>query len=139
MSSNFAAKQTTDLNPKLVNPDLDASKLLGRWLNTNRNTSGITECSIEMQGERCSVSITGAGKDSALQWPRVNTTLLVSLEEEAKQQSVALVADFEFDFMKAETHIRVNKGVLVIVLFITFTDDSGRSNYVNREFFYREA
>ena len=39
--------------------------------------------------------------------------------------------------MKSEIYIRVNKGVLVIVLYNTFQDDSGRSNYLNREFFYR--
>jgi hypothetical protein len=27
----------------------------------------------------------------------------------------------------------------VIVVFHTFLDDSGRSNYVNREFFYRQV
>ena len=39
--------------------------------------------------------------------------------------------------MKAETYLRVNKGVLVIVLFNSFRDQSGRSDYVTREFFYR--
>jgi hypothetical protein len=48
-----------------------------------------------------------------------------------------LAADFDLGFMSAETYLRVNKGVLVIVLFVTFHDDSGRSNYLNREFFYR--
>ena len=37
--------------------------------------------------------------------------------------------------MRAETQIRMNRGVLVIAIFNTFTDDSGRSNYLNREFF----
>ena len=48
----------------------------------------------------------------------------------------ALTATFEFGFMRADTHMRINKGVFVIVLFVTFLDDSGRSNYFNREFFY---
>jgi hypothetical protein len=41
--------------------------------------------------------------------------------------------------MRAETYLRVNKGVLVIVAYYIFLDDSRRSNYVNREFFYRHA
>ena len=41
--------------------------------------------------------------------------------------------------MRADTHLRINKGVFVIVLFATFLDDSGRANYLNREFFYRAA
>ena len=61
--------------------------------------------------------------------------MLANLEEEAGQRAVALAANFEFSFMTAETYIRVNKGVLVIVLFASFRDQSGRSSYVNREFF----
>jgi len=64
-------------------------------------------------------------------------TALANLEEEAGQRAVALSADFDLRFMRAETYLRVNKGVLVIVLFVTFQDNSGRSNYLNREFFYR--
>ena len=60
------------------------------------------------------------------------------MEEEAGQRAVALAPVFDHGFMRAETYIRVNKGVLVIVLFNTFTDDSGRSSYINREFFYRQ-
>ena len=46
-------------------------------------------------------------------------------------------ANFDLGFMEADTHLRVNKGVLVIVLIVTFRDDSGRSDYINREFFYK--
>ena len=62
---------------------------------------------------------------------------MANLEEEAGQRVVALAAVFDFDFMRAEVYIRVNKGVLVIVLYVTFLDGSGRSDYVNREFYYR--
>jgi hypothetical protein len=50
-----------------------------------------------------------------------------------------MTATFDFGFMRADAHIRINKGVFVIVLFATFLDDSGRANYLNREFFYRAA
>jgi len=52
---------------------------------------------------------------------------------------VLRTVDFDFGFMRAETYLRVNKGVLVIVAYYIFLDDSRRSNYVNREFFYRRA
>jgi hypothetical protein len=67
----------------------------------------------------------------------VQATPLANLEEEAGQRAVALAADYDLGFMSAATYLRANKGVLVIVLFVTFHDDSGRSNYLNREFFYR--
>ena len=63
---------------------------------------------------------------------------LANLEEEGGQRALALAVIFDFGFMTAETYLRLNKGVLVIVLFCTFLDDLGRSRYVNREFFYRQ-
>jgi len=69
--------------------------------------------------------------------PPSMTKVLANLEEEAGQRTAALAVNFEFGFMKSETYIRINKGVLVIVLFNSFLDGSGRSNYVTREFFYR--
>jgi hypothetical protein len=65
--------------------------------------------------------------------------MLANLEEEAGQRTIALLAKFNLGYMTADTHVRVNKGVLVIVLYVTFHDDSGRSNYLNREFFYAAA
>ena len=111
------------------------ASVLGRWLNTNRESRGIAECVLSQGKDGITVRITEVGQKEP--WPIAQTTMLVNLEEEAGQRTIALLANFILGFMTAETHIRVNKGVLVIVLFITFHDDSGRSNYVTREFFYR--
>lgn len=141
MTQPFAFKQSGHLHPALSDPaarTLNADKLIGRWLNTNRETQGITEIVIEQDGEQFSVSVVGVGADGPVDWPRARASVLANLEEEAGQRAVALAATFDFGFMRAETHLRVNKGVLVIVLFNTFLDDSGRSNYVNREFYYRQ-
>lgn len=113
------------------------ASVLGRWLNTNRETRGIAECVITRDEDAIFVSITGVGDKEPIPWPKTRAALLANLEEEAGQRTVALMANFNLGFMTVETHIRVNKGVLVIVLYATFTDDSGRSNYLTREFFYR--
>lgn len=133
-------KQSSHLNPALTDPvqaQLSGEKLIGRWVNTNHETKGIAECVIAQAGNRFMVSVSGVGEDGPIKWATVSAEPLANLEEEAGQRTVALTADFDFGFMEAETHIRINKGVLVIVLFITFKDDSGRSNYLNREFFCR--
>ena len=113
------------------------ASLLGRWLNTNRDTRGISECVVAQDGDDITVSITTVGANEPVRWPIARTTVLANLEEEAGQRTVALLAKFDLGYMTADTHVRVNKGVLVIVLYFTFHDDSGRSNYLNREFFYR--
>ena len=135
-------KQNSHLHPELTDPathSLDGvTKLLGHWVNTNRETRGIAECIVARDADGISVSVIGVGQDGPIRWPTVRANALANLEEEAGQRSMALTATFDFGFMRAETHMRVNKGVFVIVLFATFLDDSGRANYLNREFFYRE-
>ena len=142
MTQSFEYKQSYHLNPALTDPatrTLNADKLTGRWVNTDAGTQGLAEILIERDGEAFGVSALGVGADGPIAWPRTRATALANLEEEAGQRALALAVTFEFGFMTAETYLRVNKGVLVIVLFCTFTDDSGRSNYVNREFFHRQG
>jgi hypothetical protein len=135
--TQVAFKQNSHLNPELRSAKTgNIEKLFGRWFNTNHDTRGIAECTISPHGDQIKVSVVGVGDDGPIAWPTVTAHALANLEEEAGQRTGALMADFEFGFMRAETHIRINKGVLVIVLFATFLDDSGRSNYLNREFFY---
>lgn len=117
---------------------MNGDELLGRWLNTNHGTRGISECTVARDGDGITVGIIGVGEDGPIRWPTVRAIPLANLEEEGGQRTMALLATFDLGFMRAETHVRINKGVFVIVLFVTFWDDSGRANYLNREFFYRE-
>jgi len=141
MTTTLEFKQSSHLNPELSDPasrQLSGEKLIGRWLNTNHETQGMAECVIARAGDYYSVSVLGVGKDGLIEWPTTTAITLANLEEEAGQRTVALMADFDMGFMLAATQIRINRGVLVITLFNTFKDDSGRSNYVTREFFYRQ-
>lgn len=139
MTETLQFKQIGHLDPALLDPATTsrAEKLIGRWVNTNAETKGIAECEIQRDRDQFTIRLAGAGADGPIAWPIVRSKGLANLEEEAGQRTIALAATFEFGFMKSEIYIRVNKGVLVIVLFNTFQDDSGRTNYLNREFFYR--
>jgi hypothetical protein len=142
MTQTLEFKLSGQLDPALSDPatrTLQADKLIGRWLNTNPDTQGVAEIIIERAGESFFVGVLGVGEDGLIAWPRTEATALANLEEEAGQRALALAVDFDFGFMRAETYLRVNKGVLVIVAYYIFLDDSRRSNYVNREFFYRHA
>ena len=142
MTQTLEFKLSAQLDPALSDPatrTLHADKLIGRWLNTNPETQGVAEIIIERAGDSFFVVVLGVGEDGLIAWPRTEATALANLEEEAGQRALALAVDFDFGFMRAETYLRVNKGVLVIVAYYIFLDDSRRSNYVNREFFYRHA
>jgi len=140
MTQTLEFKLSGQLDPALSDPatrTLHADKLIGRWLNTNPETQGVAEIIVERAGESFFVGVLGVGEDGLIAWPRTEATALANLEEEAGQRALALAVDFDFGFMRAETYLRVNKGVLVIVAYYIFLDGSRRSNYVNREFFYR--
>jgi hypothetical protein len=142
MNQTLEFKLSGQLDPALSDSatrTLHADKVVGRWLNTNPETQGVAEILIEQVGERFFVSVFGAGENGLIAWPKTKATALANLEEEAGQRALALAVDFDFGFMRAETYLRVNKGVLVIVAYYIFLDGSRRSNYVNREFFYRHA
>ena len=140
MAQTVEFKQTGDLHPALADPatrTLNAGKLTGRWVNTDPDTPGVAEITIGREDDHFSVRVAGVGPDGLINWPTARARVMANLEEEAGQRAVALAATFEFGFMRVETYLRVNKGVLVIVAYHTFLDESHRSNYVNREFFYR--
>ena len=133
-------KSIGHLNPLLLDgstQSLDGASLAGRWINTNDKTRGITECLIEVNGAQFTIKLRAAGSGRSISWPTVTARTLANLEEEANQRAHALAASFVHGFMTTDIYIRVNKGVLVIVLFNCFRDNSGRSDYVTREFFYR--
>ena len=142
MTQTLEFKLSGQLDPALSDPatrTLQADKLIGRWRNANPETQGVAEIIIERAGDSFFVGVLGVGEDGLISWPRTEATALANLEEEAGQRALALAVDFDFGFMRAETYLRVNKGVLVIVAYYIFLDDSRRSNYVNREFFNRHA
>ncbi len=139
MIDNLEFKQRSHLDSALTNPAAISqalSKLVGRWRNTDSETQGLSEIVIEDQ-RQLSVTPIGVGLDGPIAWPRAIARVLANLDEEGGQRAIALEAFFDHGFMKSETYIRVNKGVLVIVLFNSFYDNSKRSNYVTREFFHR--
>jgi hypothetical protein len=140
MPQSLEFKQNSHLDPQLSDPRATASsveKLTGHWVNTNPETHGIAECVIEPDGLDLIVKVMATGVADPIAWPPTRAAVFANMEEEAGQRTAALAVNFDFGFMKSETLIRVNKGVLVIVLFNSFLDDSGRSDYVTREFFYR--
>jgi hypothetical protein len=53
------------------------------------------------------------------------------------KQAGAFSAIYDFGFEEVRLQANVKLGVLVVVALNQFRDDSGRSNYFDREFFYR--
>lgn len=142
MTSTIQFKQIAHLNAALYDPatkKLSADKLIGRWMNTDPATQGFAEIRIKQDDHGFKVSALAVGAHGHIEWPATSARALANLEEEAGQRALAFAVTFDFGFMTVDAYLRVNKGVLIIVHFTTFNDNSGRSSYVNREFFYRQG
>jgi len=111
--------------------------ILGRWVNTNPQAASLVEIRIEDGAAGPILQVFGSGEDGPIDWGKVEGELFANVEEEDSIHTVALFAHYDHGFMVTDFQIRPNKGVLVAVHFNVFKDDSGRFNYVARDFFHR--
>jgi hypothetical protein len=110
---------------------LDLSVLLGDWRNTNP-AAGIARIIIEPNGDgRVRVHCSSGVRD----WGTVVAPVFAF--DFDGDTAGAFFAVYDFDFAQVRVQGNVKQGVLVVATFNAFKDDSGRSNYFNREFFYR--
>lgn len=110
---------------------LDLRDLAGDWRNTNE-AGGISRIVCEPAGEgRMTVHCYSDLRD----WGVVEAPVF-AFSFDAKQAG-AFSAVYDFGLMEVRLQANVKLGVLVVATFNRFTDDSGRSNHFDREFFYR--
>ena len=115
--------------------EIDPSIYAGTWLTTNSETRGIVRMIVEPRDGRLMVRTFGACLPEACDWGE--TTATVFADGPASARALAFSAVYDFGFMQTHLQAKVKKGVLVVAGFNRFNDDSGRSNYFSREFFYR--
>jgi hypothetical protein len=109
---------------------LDKSALLGDWRNTNANGT-IMRINCEPAGDGLRVTCSARDRD----WGSVGAPVF-AFEFKAKEAG-AFSANYSHGAEELRLQANVKLGVLVVVTLYYFRDNSGRSNYFNREFFYR--
>ena len=141
MPQPFEFKQSGHLIPRSQtrgqNPN--AARLIGRWLNANRETQGIAEIGVEQDGEQFSVSILGVGADGLIDWPQTGRERWQTSKKKRGSGRLlwrrlstlaTCVRRHTCGLIKASSSSSCS---------LAFSDQSGRANYVNREFYYREG
>jgi len=101
--------------------------LVGDWRNTNPEP-GIARIVCEENGD-------GRLRVTADNWGTVVAPVFAF--EFDSDKAGAFLAVFDLGFEEVRMQANVKQGVLVVATFNAFKDDSGRSNYFNREFFHR--
>ncbi len=117
---------------------LDVTPLLGTWVNTNSASRGIEKVILSTRGDALTVHTFGACDPAPHDWGEsaAETTYADSIRS---REGIAFTALYNFGFMTSHLQANINKGLLIIAGFHTFKADSGRSNYISREFFHPAA
>ena len=112
---------------------MDHSSLEGAWINTNPDTTGITRIEIADGGDALGVRIHGACSPDPCDWGTQDATPYAYHVSGDVVAGVEVTYDFGFqEVLVVAIH---NRGVLVIHTYHRFKDDSGRSNFIYKEFF----
>src|SRR5690348_6892725 len=109
--------------------------LLGIWLNTNSATQGITKALLCAKDGQFKLQIVAAGHQGPRDWGETSASFFAA--DASSTEAMAFSAFYDFGFMDTRLQGHVRQGVLIIAKFDRFKDNSGRSNYFSKAFFYR--
>jgi len=109
--------------------------LLGTWLNTNSATQGITRAVLASKGGQVTLQIFADSNPELTEGEEAVAGLFAA--DSSSTEAMAFSALYDFGLMETLLQGHVRQGVLIIAKFERFKDNSGRSNYFSKEFFYR--
>ncbi len=115
---------------------LSLSAFVGTWHNTNAHSRGVVKIVIHECEGTLKVRVFGAADGAPIDWGEVDALQIYGKSIQS-QEGATFRATYDFGFQTTDIGAIVNQGLLVVAFHSTFTDDSGRHNYFNREFFYK--
>ena len=110
---------------------LDTAALEGSWRNTNAASRGIPRIDIK-RGDPLMIHVWGAG---GYYWGSVPAQVFTDVI--ASREAMAFSATFDLGYADVHMQANIKGGVLVVATFNRLKDDSGRSSYFTREFYWR--
>jgi hypothetical protein len=115
---------------------VDLTDLLGTWINTYRETRSLRRFTLAPSGSGYSIETLVAteaggqtlGKTEVRPFsPNVNS-----------RKADGFTAQYDFGFLEMSLAAYCAKGLIVVSQYTRFKDGSGRPDYFNREFFFKE-
>ena len=116
-------------------PSPSASRFAGTWRNTNSGRSSIESVSFDAGKDGSTMRILGGEATGLHDWG--TTAVEIYNEVGTATEPAKIKARYNLGSIEVQLHGWVKQGVLVLALFRRFIDESGGSNYFDREFFFR--
>ena len=116
---------------------ISLDSLLGTWINTKPDGAGIAKFEISAGDGSPALRIFGFGLGSMIDWGRTPVETVYT-KDAATPEPMAFQARYDLGFMEVHVQGNFSLGLMVLACLNIFKDDSGRTNYFSREFFYRK-
>lgn len=113
---------------------VDLRPLLGGWVNYNEHSTGIDRVYVTDWEGTPVVRVFGAARPGPIDWGEVAGAAFA--DGVGGMQAVGFSAHYDLEFAKVLLAAYLNKRLLVVDAYSTFTDGSGRANYFQRDHFY---
>jgi hypothetical protein len=126
------------IEPDRATPGLpfDGSEMFGEWLNTNPASTGIAKLQIEGDGSNSAIVRVCDAQSPHPANLGVAPAALFALSS-GSRLAQAFSARYHSADIAVTLQANIKQGVLVVASFTEFKDNSRRSNYFHREFYYR--
>jgi hypothetical protein len=114
---------------------VDLSHVLGTWINSFRDTGSIVRFVLAEANGSYSITTYVAGGLGTLG----STEVSPFAPNVNSRQADGFTARYDFGVLEMLLAAYYTKGLIVVSQFTRFTDNSGRPNYFNREFFFKAS
>jgi hypothetical protein len=115
---------------------VDLTDLLGTWINTYRETRSLRRFTLAPNASGYSIETIVAAEDGAQTLGTIEVRPFAPNVNSRKADG--FTARYDFEFLEMSLAAYCAKGLIVVSQYTRFKDGSGRPDYFNREFFFKE-
>ena len=114
----------------------DFSGLVGDWVNSNPDTTGVARMTIAQSGESLSLRVYAIGPGDLIDWGSVD--IYPFSPSPSSRAVTGFTCLYDFGFAEVQLQAMILKGLIVLAQIHRFKDDSQRVDYFVREYFALE-
>jgi hypothetical protein len=115
---------------------VDLTDLLGTWVNTYRETRSLRRFTLARTESGYSIETLVATETGGQTLSK--TEVRPFSPNVNSRKADGFTAQYDFDFLEMSLAAYCAKGLIVVSQYTRFKDGSGRPDYFNREFFFKE-
>jgi len=116
--------------------EADLTHLLGTWINTYRETHSLCRFTLAPSASGYSIETVAATESGAQSLGKTEVCPFGPNVNSWKADG--FTARYDFEFLEMSLAAYCAKGLIVVSQYTRFKDGSGRPDYFNREFFFKE-